>query len=262
MKGLFDIEGKVAWVTGASAGGLGYYHALTLGEAGANVVVSDLSSRATDLDETKNNLQRRGVKVLALHIDVSKEDEVRNAVSTIEKEFAGIDILVNNAAVSVEEPSLEMQLTDWDRVISVNLTGLWLCSRTACQLMVRKKIKGKIVQIASTHGLQVGSDLEPSAPYYATKAAVINLTRALAVEWAPYGINVNAIAPGYFRTRMNRFVDENPELKRRFLSRIPLKRAGDSTKDLAGALIYLSSSASDYVTGHTLVVDGERTAHN
>jgi NAD(P)-dependent dehydrogenase (short-subunit alcohol dehydrogenase family) len=260
MKGLFDIEGKVAWVTGASAGGLGYYHALTLGEAGANVVVSDLSSRATDLDETKNNLQRRGVKVLALHIDVSKEDEVRNAVSTIEKEFAGIDILVNNAAVSVEEPSLEMQLTDWDRVISVNLTGLWLCSRTACQLMVRKKIKGKIVQIASVSGLQ--ADLEPSAPYYATKAAVINLTRALAVEWAQYGINVNAIAPGYFRTRMNRFVDENPELKHRFMSRIPLKRIGDSAKDLAGALIFLSSSASDYVTGHTIVVDGGWTAHN
>jgi gluconate 5-dehydrogenase len=258
MVGLFDIRGKVAWVTGASSGGLGYYHAMTLAEAGADVVVSDLLSRAVDLNVTKTDLQKKNVNVLALHSDVSKEDDVRNVVSTIEKEFGRIDILVNNAAVSADAPSVEMQLIDWNRVLSVNLTGLWLCSRTTCRLMHKKNVKGKIINIASTYGRQ--ADLEPSAPYFATKAAVINLTRALAVEWAGYDINVNAIAPGYFPTRMTRFVDENPEIKRRFMSRIILKRAGDPVKDLAGALIFLASNASDYVTGQTIFVDGGWTA--
>jgi len=178
---------------------------------------------------------------------------VRNAVTVIEEKFGRIDILVNNAAISAEIPALEIRLEDWNRVIGVNLTGVWLCSRTACQSMVRKKVKGRIVNIASVYGLQ--ADVEPSAPYYATKAAVINLTRALAVEWAPYGIRVNAIGPGYFfPTGMTRFQDE--EVKRRYLARIPLRRPGDPQKDLAGALIFLASSASDYVTGQTIFVDG------
>lgn len=119
--------------------------------------------------------------------------------------------------------------------------------------MVRKTIKGRIVNIASVYGLQ--ADVEPSAPYYAAKAAVINLTRALAVEWAPYGIRVNAIGPGYFfPTGMTRLQDE--AVKRRYLARIPLRRPGDPQKDLAGALVFLASGASDYVTGQTIFVDG------
>jgi NAD(P)-dependent dehydrogenase (short-subunit alcohol dehydrogenase family) len=160
--------------------------------------------------------------------------------------------------MSIDKPALEMPLEDWNRVVDVNLTGVWLCSRTACRLMQMKNVRGKIINIASTYGRQ--ADLEPSAPYYATKAAIINLTRALAVEWASHGINVNAIAPGYFPTRMTRIVDENPEIKRRFLSRIILKRAGDPTRDLAGALIFLASNASDYMTGQTIFVDGGWTA--
>lgn len=259
MTDLFDIKGKVAWVTGASYGGLGYYHALTLGDEGAHVVISDLSSRAGDLAETRNRLDGKNVKVLDLYTDVSDEDDVRNTVSTIEKEFGRIDILVNNAGVSADVPSLEMRLKDWNRVLNVNLTGLWLCSRTACRLMLEKNTKGKIINIASVYGRH--ADFEPSAPYYATKAAVINLTRALAIEWASFGINVNAIAPGYFPSHMTRFVDEDPEIRRRFLSRILLKRAGDPAKDLAGALIFLASNASDYVTGQTVFVDGGWTTN-
>jgi gluconate 5-dehydrogenase len=223
------------------------------------VIISDLLSRTADLAETKNRLERKNIKALALHADVSREDDVRNAVSSIEKEFGGIDILVNNAGVSDSLPSLELPLEDWNRVLSVNLTGLWLCSRTASQLMVRKNIKGKIVNIASVYGHH--ADFESSPAYYASKAAVINLTRALAIEWAKYGINVNAIAPGYFPTQMTRFVDRNADIKQRFLSRILLKRAGDPSKDLAGALVFLASTASEYVTGQTIFVDGGWTTN-
>ena len=258
MKDIFDLRGLCAWVTGAGSGGLGHHHALTLAKHGANVVVSDLASRAEDLTQTEDELESEGVKGLALHVDVSSESDVRRAVDEIEKKFGGIDILVNNAGISVDGPALEMKVEGWNRVLDVNLTGVWLCARTACALMVRKNMKGKVINIASVYGIR--ADLEPSAPYYATKAAVINLTRALAIEWAPHGINVNAIAPGYFPSRMTRFVDEDPEIKRRFLSRIPLKRPGDPARDLAGALIYLASSASDYVTGQTIFVDGGWTA--
>jgi NAD(P)-dependent dehydrogenase (short-subunit alcohol dehydrogenase family) len=258
VQNIFDISGLCAWVTGASKGGLGHHHALTLARHGANVTISDLSSRAEDLAETKTQLEREGANVLALHVDVSNESDVRRAVNDIEKKFGRLDILVNNAGVSVDGPALEMGLEGWNHVLNVNLTGVWLCARTACALMIRKNIKGKIINIASVYGIR--ADLEPSAPYYSTKAAVINLTRALAIEWAPHGINVNAIAPGYFPSLMTRDVDESPDLKRRFLSRIPLKRPGDPAKDLAGALIYLASSASDYVTGQTIVVDGGWTA--
>jgi len=253
MRDLFDLRGKVAWVTGASVGGLGFYHAQTLAEEGANLVITDVSSRSSDLAEAQDKLGTKNVKVQALHADVSKEDDVVNTVDRIEREFGRMDILVNNAAISIDIPALEMRLEDWNRVLNVNLTGVWLCSRAACQLMVRKKVKGKIINIASVYGLQ--ADLDPSAPYYATKAAVINLTRALAVEWAAHGITVNAIGPGYFfPTGLTRSLQE--ETKRRYLARIPLNRVGDPEKDLQGALIFLASNASDYVTGQTIFVDG------
>lgn len=254
MEDIFDIRGKRAWVTGASPGGLGYFHALTLAKEGADVAVSDLASRAEDLVRTKSDLDQVGVNVLSLHVDVSREEDVVRAVGEIENRFGRIDILVNNAGTSIDKPAVEMPLADWNHVVNVNLTGAWLCARTVCRLMRKTNVNGKIINIASTYGRQ--ADVEPSAPYFATKAAIINLTRALAVEWAPYGINVNAIAPGYFPTRMTRFVDENPEVKHRFLSRIILKRPGDPAKDLAGALVFLSSRASDYVTGQTIFVDG------
>ncbi len=258
MTNLFDLRGKVAWITGASVGGLGYYHSQTLAEEGVHVAITDLSSRASDLAETESRLRNKNVKVLTLHADVSKEDDVRRAVADIERELGKIDILVNNAGVSIDASALEMRLEDWNHVLNVNLTGVWLCARTVCELMVRKRVRGKIVNIASIYGLR--ADMDASAAYYATKAAVINLTRALAVEWAPYGINVNAIAPGYFPTRMSEIVEEDVEVKRRFMARILLKRAGDPARDLAGALIFLASAASDYVTGQTIFVDGGWTA--
>jgi len=258
MTDLFDLRGKVAWITGASVGGLGYHHAQTLTEEGVHVAISDLSSRASDLAETESKLRNKHVRVLSLHTDVSKEDDVRRAVADIERELGTINILVNNAGIAIDAPALEMRLEDWNHVLNVNLTGAWLCARTVCELMVRKRVKGKIVNIASTYGLR--ADMEACAPYYASKAAIINLTRALAIEWAPFGINVNAIAPGYFPTHMTKTVDEDAEVKRRFMSRILLKRAGDPARDLTGALIFLTSSASDYVTGQTIYVDGGWTA--
>ena len=262
MSNLFDLHGKVAWVTGASVGGLGYYQALALAEHGAHVALSDLSSRANDLAEAKSNLERKNLRAIALHTDVTNPDDVRDTVTNIDKEFGRIDILVNNAGVTVDVPALEMRLEDWNRVLNVNLTGVWLCSRATAEAMIKRRIKGKIINIASVGGLGVSAFL-PSSPYYATKAAVINLTRALAVEWAPYGINVNAIGPGVFHstgmTRQPKDAMDDAWIST-VISRTPLKRAGDPARDLAGTLVFLASQASDYVTGQTIVVDGGRTA--
>ena len=252
MKDIFDLRGLCAWVTGAGSGGLGHHHALTLAKHGANVVVSDLASRAEDLTQTEDELESEGVKGLALHVDVSSESDVQRAVDEIEKKFGGIDILVNNAGISVDGPALEMKVEGWNRVLDVNLTGVWLCARTACALMVRKNMKGKVINIASVYGIR--ADLEPSAPYYATKAAVINLTRALAIEWAPHGINVNAIAPGWVETDMT-VPYLNEALEKELSRRIPLGSMA-KPEQMAGGALYLASPLADYVTGHVLVIDG------
>jgi NAD(P)-dependent dehydrogenase (short-subunit alcohol dehydrogenase family) len=165
-------------------------------------------------------------------------------------------MLVNNAGTASISPSIDMSLEEWKKVIDVNLTGVFLCARTAAREMIKKNY-GKIVNIASIYGA-VG-DIFPTAPYYASKGAVINLTRALAIEWAPYKINVNAIAPGFFPSEMTETVFRDENTLKYILSRTPLGRTGEPL-DLKAALTYLASPASNYVTGQTLFVDGGWTA--
>jgi len=254
MELCFDIKGQTAIVTGASSG-LGVTFAETLAERGVNLVIA--ARRYENLVKVASELSSKyDVKVVPVQTDVSQEEQVINMVKTAVETFGSVEILVNNAGIASISPSVDMRLEEWKKVLDVNLTGVFLCARTVAREMIKKKY-GKIVNIASIYGA-VG-DIFPTAPYYASKGAVINLTRALAVEWAPYKINVNAIAPGFFPSEMTVSVFQNKETLKHILSRTPLGRTGELL-DLKAALIYLASSASNYVTGQTMFIDGGWTA--
>ncbi len=250
----FEIKDQTAIVTGASSG-LGVTFAEALAELGANLVIA--ARRYEKLGKIAEDLTSRyGVKVVPIKTDVSQEEQVIKMVKAAVEEFGSLEILVNNAGIATMNPSVDMALEEWKKVIDVNLTGAFLCARTAAREMIKRKY-GKIVNIASIYGA-VG-DIFPAAPYYASKAAVINLTRAFAIEWAPYKINVNAIAPGFFPSEMTDPVFKDENALKHILSRTPLGRTGQPL-DLKAALIYLCCKASDYVTGQTLFVDGGWTA--
>jgi len=254
MELCFDIKSQTAIVTGASSG-LGVTFAETLAERGVNLVIG--ARRYEKLVKVAEDISSKyGVKVVTVQVDVSQEEQVINMVKTAIEKFGSIEILVNNAGTASLSPSVDMNLDEWKKVIDVNLTGVFLCVRTAAREMIRKKY-GKIVNIASIYGA-VG-DIFPTAPYYASKGAVINLTRALAIEWAPYKINVNAIAPGFFPSEMTETVFRDEKTLKYILSRTPLGRTGEPL-DLKAALTYLASPASNYVTGQTLFIDGGWTA--
>ena len=254
MELCFDIKSQTAIVTGASSG-LGVTFAETLAERGVNLVIG--ARRYEKLVKVAEDISSKyGVKVVTVQVDVSQEEQVINMVKTAIEKFGSIEILVNNAGTASLSPSVDMNLDEWKKVIDVNLTGVFLCARTAAREMIRKKY-GKIVNIASIYGA-VG-DIFPTAPYYASKGAVINLTRALAIEWAPYKINVNAIAPGFFPSEMTETLFRDEKTLKYILSRTPLGRTGEPL-DLKAALIYLASPASNYVTGQTIFVDGGWTA--
>ncbi len=254
MELCFAVDGQTAIVTGASSG-LGVTFAETLAERGVNMVIA--ARRYDKLVKVAEDLSKNyKVKVVPLQTDVSQEDQVVKMVKTAIDEFGSLEILVNNAGVASISPSVDMALSEWQKVIDVNLTGVFLCARTAAREMVKKRY-GKIVNIASIYGA-VG-DIFPTAPYYASKGAVINLTRGLAVEWAPYKINVNAIAPGFFPSEMTAGVFQDEAALKHILSRTPLGRTGE-VLDLKAALAYLASPASDYVTGQAIFVDGGWTA--
>jgi gluconate 5-dehydrogenase len=226
-----------------------------LAECGVNLVIA--ARRNEKLVKVAEDLTREyGVKVVPVQTDVAQEDQVIKMVKTAVDRFGSLQIIVNNAGIGAVNPSTHMPLEEWKKVIDVNLTGVFLCARTAAREMIKNKY-GKIVNIASIYGA-VG-DIFPTAPYYASKGAVINLTRALAIEWAAYKINVNSIAPGFFPSEMTASVFQDEKAMQHILSRTPLGRTGEPL-DLKAALTYLSSPASNYVTGQTIFVDGGWTA--
>ena len=250
----FNIKGQAAIVTGASSG-LGVTFAEALAEIGVNLVIA--ARRYEKLAGVAKELStNHGVEVIPVKTDVTQEEQVTKMVRTAIERFGSLEILVNNAGIATLSPSIEMGLEEWKKVIDVNLTGVFLCARTAAREMIKKNY-GKIVNIASIYGA-VG-DIFHAASYYASKGAVINLTRALAIEWAPYRINVNSIAPGFFPSEMTEDIFKDDTAMKHILSRTPLGRTGEPL-DLKAALIYLISPASDYVTGQTIFVDGGWTA--
>jgi NAD(P)-dependent dehydrogenase (short-subunit alcohol dehydrogenase family) len=247
---LFDLDGKTAIVTGGGAG-IGRQMAQALAESGADLVLC--ARKVERCEQAASELSQLGVRALGLQCDVRDPEAVRTVVDRTRQELGRIDILVNNAGTVWGAPPEETPLHGWQKVIDVNLTGVFLFSQAAGRVMIGAA-GGKIVNIASVAGLGgAPPEVMNAIPYNASKGGVIAFTRDLACKWARHGINVNAIAPGWFPTEMSRYVlDRQGET---LVEHVPLRRFG-GPDDLKGAVVFLASSASDYVTGHTLVVDG------
>jgi NAD(P)-dependent dehydrogenase (short-subunit alcohol dehydrogenase family) len=253
VKQLFDLTGRVAIITGGSIG-LGRQMAEGLAEMGANLVLC--ARKAERCRQATEELQQLGIKAIPLPCDVRNQTSVEEVVDATISQLGRIDILINNAGISWGAPVEEMSLEDWNKVIETNLTGTFLCAQAAGKVMIRQG-RGKIINIASVAGLGGAPPELPAIGYHASKGGVISFTKDLACKWAMHNIQVNAIAPGWFPTHMsNRVIDRHKEL---FLSHIPARRFG-SEHDLKGAAVFLASDASNYVTGHVLVVDGGQSA--
>jgi gluconate 5-dehydrogenase len=257
MTSSFDLTGRVALVTGSSRGiGLGIAEGLA--NAGATIVLNGVDP--IRLDATRTALAKRfgDERVTAHAFDIVDEDAVAQAVASVESEVGAIDILVNNAGATWGAPALEMPLAGWRKVIDTNITGTFLAAQAAARAMIDGGRGGTIVNIASIAGL-VGTDpgVLDAAGYSASKGAVIALTRDLAVKWAAHGVRVNAIAPGFFPSKMTRWLIEHR--KEALLATVPMRRLGGED-DLKGAVLFLASRASAFVTGQVLVVDGGATA--
>ncbi|HUP29146.1 MAG TPA: glucose 1-dehydrogenase [Usitatibacter sp.] len=245
---LFDVRGKVALVTGASSG-LGDHFARTLAARGATVVAA---ARRTDrLEKLVVEITREGGKAFAVTLDVANAASVDSALAQAVQAAGAPDIVVNNAGVAQAKPSLDLTEADWRQVMDTNLDGAWRVAQASARAMIAAKKPGSIVNIASILGLRVATSL---LAYTTAKAALIQATQALALEWARHGIRVNAIAPGYVETDINRgfFATEAGQA---MVKRVPQRRIGQPA-DLDGALLLLASGASGYMTGSTVVVDG------
>jgi NAD(P)-dependent dehydrogenase (short-subunit alcohol dehydrogenase family) len=253
VKELFNLSGRVAIITGGSVG-LGRQMAEGLAEMGANLVLC--ARKKERCEQTAEELKRLGAQTLALGCDVKNPGQVQAVVDATVSEFGSIDILINNAGTSWGAPVEDMRLEHWNKVIETNLTGTFLFSQAVGKVMVPQR-RGKIINIASVAGLRGAPPEFQAIGYHASKGGVIAFTQDLACKWGIHNIQVNAIAPGWFPTNMSQVVIERN--KETFLSKIPLRRFG-SEHDLKGAAVYLASDASNYVTGHVLVVDGGQTA--
>jgi NAD(P)-dependent dehydrogenase (short-subunit alcohol dehydrogenase family) len=243
----FDLSGKTALVTGASSG-LGEHFARCLGSAGASVVLA--ARRAERLKALQAELAGKSVMATAVELDVTSSDSVAAALAA-----AGpVDIVINNAGISIVKPALEMPEQDWDSVVDTNLRGAWLVAQGAAKRWVAAKKPGVVVNIASILGLRTIGQV---APYNASKAGLIHLTRALAMEWARYNIRINAICPGYIETEMNSAFWKTPG-GQKLIERIPQRRIG-KPEHLDGALLLLASDAGEFMTGSVITVDGGHT---
>ncbi|TXL72158.1 glucose 1-dehydrogenase [Vineibacter terrae] len=251
MSKIFDLAGKVALVTGASSG-LGLHFARTLAASGAAVAVT--ARRRERLDTLVDTLRAGGGKAAAVAMDVMSGESIRAGYAEAEAALGPIDVVVNNAGISIVKSALTMPESEWDEVVNTNLRGAWLVAQTAAQRMVAAKRSGRIINIASILGLRTIGQV---APYNAAKAGLLHLTRALAMEWARHGIQVNAISPGYIETEMNDAFWKTPA-GLRLIERIPQRRLG-KPENLDGALLLLASEAGAFMTGANIVVDGGHT---
>jgi len=248
---LFDLTGKVAIITGGATG-LGRQMAEALAEMGAHLI---LCSRKVERCErvAAELSQNFGITAIGLQCDVTREDDVKAVVERTQAAFGRIDILINNAGRAWAASPETLTLSDWQKVMDTNVTGAFLFAQAVGRVMIEQQ-KGKIINVASVAGLFGSpSDFMDAIAYNASKGALIAFTRDLACKWARHHINVNAIAPGWFPTHMSEWVLQHHG--ETIKSLIPLGRFGGSD-DLKGAIVYLASSASDYVTGHVLIIDG------
>ena len=249
----FKLDGAAAIVTGAG-GGMGRAISSALAEAGAKVTVADVIVEGGQ--QTVEVVKKAGGQAIFVKVDLTKGSEVENMVETTVREFGKVDILVNNAGIQLAKPFIDLTEDEWHRVMNINLTSVFLCSKAAGRHMIKQE-KGRVINIASTAGLAAATN---QSVYCASKAGLILLTKAMALEWARYHINVNAIAPGYFRTPFSAKATEDEKTAADLLRRIPLRRFGEP-KDLGPLVVYLASAASDYMTGETVLIDGGHLSH-
>lgn len=250
MKNYFDLTGKVALITGGSSG-LGVQFAKALGNQGAKIAL--LARRIEKLEEVKKELESLGYEVFIDQCDVTKVDEVKKSVENIVNHYGTIDILVNNAGVASISPSESMPDEEWEKTINTNLNAVYYVSREVGAIMVEKGY-GKIINLGSIHST-VAMSAFPIASYSTSKGGVLMLTKALAAEWAKYGITVNAIGPAYFESEMTGNVINSNEFQQVVKAYCPMGRVG-RPGELDGALIYFASDASSYTTGQLLQIDG------
>src|SRR5271168_455230 len=247
----FRLDGEVAIVTGG-ANGLGRAIGTALAGAGAIVVLADHDTPAARA--AAEEIALAGGRVEARALDVTDEQAIIHVFEAVEAAHGRLDMLINNAGIAIRQSAIDLELDDWHRVLDVNLTGVFLCARHAARHMIAAGTAGRIVNMASIMSFS-GGGLYPNISYQSTKGALLNLTRALAVEWAPHNIRVNAVAPTWTRTRLISGMTENPEIVAALESMMPLGRLADP-EDIVGAVLFLVSQAAAMVTGHTLPVDG------
>ena len=249
---IFDLSGKVAIVTGGNQG-IGLAISRGLAEAGAAVIIAN--RRAEEGKQAAESMKKDGLHVISISTDVSDESSIAALVSKVVKDFGKIDILVNNAGVIIRKAAEEITREDWDHIMNTNLRGAFFCCQLVGREMIKQK-KGKIINISS----DASQRAMPERSVYATsKAGVSHLTRCLAVEWAKYNINVNAIGPGPTITPLNqKYFEENPDKLQQTKQSIPMGRMGD-TSDYIGAAVFLASEVSNFMTGQTLLIEGGST---
>ena len=247
---VFGLSGKVAIVTGGGRG-IGQTVAIGLAKAGAEVVIIARSNA----DETIKLIEEAGGKCYFVRADVKKEADVDAALAEIMKKSGHIDVVFNNAGICKHQSTFEATVEDWREVIDVNLTGEYIMARAVAKIMVDNNIHGSIINMASMSGT-IANIPQWQCSYNASKAGVMHMTRSLALEWAPYGIRVNSLSPGYIATPMS--VDTPQELKDAWTPLMPMHRMG-KPEELVPAILYLASDASGYTTGSDIIVDGAYT---
>ena len=250
----FRLDNKIAFITGAGDG-LGRIAALALGEAGAHGCVSDINLEWAE--KVAEEIMEAGGAADARKMDVANNPEIESGIAGIIGQHGRIDILVNNVGLAKRAPTEKLSLEDWNEIVQVNQTQVFVCSREAGKHMLRAG-EGSIINVSSIMGL-VGGGFYPNLPYHATKGAVVNMTRALAAEWAGRGIRVNAIAPTFVKTNLTIPVRADPIATQWIIDKTPMGRFAEP-EELAGAFLFLASPAASMVTGQTLAVDGGWTA--
>jgi gluconate 5-dehydrogenase len=245
---LFDLTGKIALITGSSRG-IGYALAEGMGKAGCRIILN--GTNQDRLTESLKILTEKNISVHGSLFDVRDEKSVEKQITGIEQNIGPIDILINNAGIQIRGPLEEFDLKDWQRIIDINLTGAFITAKAVVKGMIERK-RGKIINICSMQ-----SDLarETIAPYTASKGGLKLLTQGMAAEWGKYNIQINGIAPGYFKTELSRKMYEDKDFDAWLCERTPAGRWGE-TSELVGAAIFLASEASSFVNGHVIFVDG------
>jgi gluconate 5-dehydrogenase len=254
MKDMFKLDGKIAIVTGG-AGGIGEALAMGLGVHGATVVVSSRNQEAIEKVATQITAAS-GNEAIAIASDVTDESSVQSMVDQVMQKYGKIDILVNAMGMNVKRDAFEYPMEDWDKLFSVNVKGTMIACKIVGKVM-REQNAGAIVNLSSVRGIRGYTG--GNTGYCATKGAVELITKALALEWAPHNIRVNALGPALVITPGTKHIAENPELAKKYASAVPLGRIG-MPEDMAGAVNFLVSDAASFVTGQTIYVDGGLTA--